>query len=112
MGTGSLAATGIRGRDMGNLYCGLCKRPRAAAEFCGHTTGHTGILSSLERAWSHVRCLTSLSFFSFSFFPRFLRRVCTCVPVECDSDDTNYLGSIRRHLVFFQGIALFKVFED
>lgn len=51
MGTGSLAATGIRGRDMGNLYCGLCKRPRAAAEFCGHTTGHTGILSSLERAW-------------------------------------------------------------
>lgn len=68
MGTGSLAATGIRGRDMGNLYCGLCKRPRAAAEFCGHTTGHTGILSSLARAWIVPPPFLSSFFFFFSYF--------------------------------------------
>lgn len=71
MGTGSLAATGIRGRDMGNLYCGLCKRPRAAAEFCGHTTGHTGILSSLARAWIVPPPFLS----SFFFFSHILRCV-------------------------------------
>lgn len=102
MGTGSLAATGIRGRDMGNLYCGLCKRPRAAAEFCGHTTGHTGILSSLERAWVARALFNVPLVLLFLLFSAFLTsRMRPCVPVECDSDDTNYLGSIRRHLVFF-----------